>query len=61
MIARTRWDIRQARNLANTMGPWRAMHVAKQFGWHGVASEITVRIRAQAHTGTGLLHSHRWI
>ncbi len=34
---------------------------AKQFGWHGVASEITVRIRAQAHTGTGLLHSDRWI
>ncbi len=53
MINQTRWNIRQARNLTNTMGPWRALHVAKQFGWQSVASEITFQIRAQTQTRKG--------
>lgn len=30
-----------ARNLIDTLGPDRAMHVAQQFGWYGVAAEIS--------------------
>ncbi len=60
MINRTRWEIRQARNLTGTMGPWRALHVAKQFGWQGVASEITAQNRDRTQTRKGRMHSDRW-
>lgn len=30
-----------ARNLIDTLGPERAVHVAHQFGWYGVVEEIS--------------------
>jgi hypothetical protein len=42
---RTQIDL--ARNLMQTLGAQRAVHVAKQYCWFGVAEEIT-RLSAQA-------------
>ena len=44
-MERTQIDL--ARNLIQTLGAQRAVHVAKQYCWFGVAEEIT-RLSAQA-------------
>ncbi|MEQ9640802.1 MAG: hypothetical protein RIM84_12330 [Alphaproteobacteria bacterium] len=44
-MGRTQLDL--ARNLIETLGAQRAVHVAKQYCWYGVADEIA-RLSAQA-------------
>ena len=42
MTVRAQHDADLARNLIETLGAQRAMHVAIQFAWYGVAEEISV-------------------
>ena len=58
-----------AENLIETLGPDRAVHVANQFGWYGVAQEIALLCQKPrrpaplsdeaASTGAGLIKSAR--
>ena len=53
MTTRKKWDVRQARNLIDTLGPWQGLHVAKQFGWCGAAREIESRLGTRAFVANG--------
>ncbi|MFT6558270.1 MULTISPECIES: hypothetical protein [Sneathiella] len=37
-----------AQNLIDTCGLHRALHAARQFGWHDIASEIAYKIDRQS-------------
>jgi hypothetical protein len=49
-MERTQLDL--ARNLMQTLGAQRAVHVAKQYCWFGVAEEIT-RLSSEAANDSG--------
>ena len=66
MTARAQHDLDLANNLIETLGAQRAMHVAIQFAWYGVADEIsmlakrTAEISGQSGPDTGLA-GIRWV
>ncbi|MEP3244952.1 MAG: hypothetical protein ABJN40_12400 [Sneathiella sp.] len=41
-----------AKNLIETCGLHRALHAARQFGWHDVAEKIAARIEASPASNT---------
>ncbi len=43
-----------AKNLIETCGLQRALHAARQFGWHDIASEISEKIDREARA----THAH---
>lgn len=42
MTARAQYNLDLAQNLIETLGAQRALHVAVQFAWYGVAEEIAI-------------------